>query len=204
MCIVFFMIGSPRYSKDISTRIDNYPTAHGTTSIEGLRKLIRIFSPVRHPHWRRPHHPARARRGSGVHSAGDGRRLHLRLRRPSSTTLVDCWISSNYDNFIYASTPPLSVNIHPARPFARTPKCNIFSSPTMTDLEEIGPNQAHASLSMVYGQRLCTWLRSWHITGDGRGQSHRMPWLTVKVEIIYSQEGVLDLEWMYVGYQAHK
>ena len=46
MCIVFFMIGSPRYSKDISTRIDNYPTAHGTTSIEGLRKLVRIFSPL--------------------------------------------------------------------------------------------------------------------------------------------------------------
>ena len=34
----------------------------------------------RHRRRRPPHHLARARRGSGVHSAGDSRRLRLRLR----------------------------------------------------------------------------------------------------------------------------
>jgi hypothetical protein len=34
----------------------------------------------------RPHHPARARCGSGVHSASNGRRHH-RLRRPSSVVV---------------------------------------------------------------------------------------------------------------------
>jgi hypothetical protein len=42
MYIVFVMIGSPLQQ----TRVDNYPTAHGTTSIQGLRKLVRIFSPL--------------------------------------------------------------------------------------------------------------------------------------------------------------
>ena len=37
----------------------------------------------------RPHHPARARRGSCVRSAGNGRRLHHRPP-PSSSTLFDC------------------------------------------------------------------------------------------------------------------
>jgi len=37
----------------------------------------------------RPHHPARARFGSGVHSAGDGRRLHIRLRRRPPYLIVE-------------------------------------------------------------------------------------------------------------------
>jgi hypothetical protein len=37
----------------------------------------------------RPHHPARARRGSGVHSAGNGRRLHLRLHRRLNLLIVE-------------------------------------------------------------------------------------------------------------------
>ena len=53
----------------------------------------------------------------------------LRRQRPPPTppplslyTLVDCWISSNFDDFIYPPTLPLSINIHRAHLFVHTPK----------------------------------------------------------------------------------
>jgi len=40
MCIVLFMIGLHHHSKDLSSRGDNCPTAHGTTSIPLI--LVRL------------------------------------------------------------------------------------------------------------------------------------------------------------------
>ena len=42
-----------------------------------------------HRRRRRLHHPTRARRGSGVHSDGNGCRLHLRLRRRSPLLIAE-------------------------------------------------------------------------------------------------------------------
>ncbi len=95
--------------------------------------------------------------------------------------LVDRYISVDSDAFL-SSHPTPFLSIHPQ--ITSYCVCHTFHNKTLCGVVRsahephgLRPNQVHASLPMVCGWRLCTWLGCPNATCNGMGQSRSTSWL---------------------------